>query len=144
MGNNKLKQELLGMPIGTATARLRKMLLFDFSKRLGLDSCYRCQKKIETLEEFSIEHTKSWQWDENPAEAFFDLSRIAFSHLVCNVSAPRESPKLHGTKWRYENGCRCAPCTNAHAAHIREWRYRTGRRKRISPPPPIFKRGAMI
>lgn len=85
--SNAKKARLLGEPIGTATSRLRKMLLFEFAIRLGLDNCYRCKNKIQTIEEFSIEHTIPWQGAENPREAFFDINYILFSHLFCNVSA---------------------------------------------------------
>lgn len=116
------------MPIGTATARLRKSLLFEFAKRLELDTCYRCGEKIQNIEEFSIEHIRSWQWSNDPVQMFFDLSNIAFSHLVCNVSAARAKPKVH-SKWWYNRGCRCVACTTNNARKVREWRYKTGRRK---------------
>ena len=75
------------MPFGTATNKLRKLLLFDYAKRCNEDICYRCKTRIETIEEFSIEHTIPWERAENPVETFFDIGGITFSHLYCNVAA---------------------------------------------------------
>lgn len=94
---NEKKARLLGMPYGTATNKLRKMLLFECVKMLGADSCYRCRNKIETLEEFSIEHTISWQGTSNPKETFFDLSKIAYSHLRCNVVAGNNERRIYAS-----------------------------------------------
>ena len=82
--SNKKKSELLGQPYGTASNRLRKMILFDLITRFGLDDCYRCGSKIETIDDLSMEHKDSWQLATNPKESFFDLDNIAFSHLDCN------------------------------------------------------------
>lgn len=97
MGND-VKTAVLGVPFGTANARLRKMIIFALVQRLGEDVCYRCGKLIENIEELSIEHKKAWLQQENPKEAFYDLENIAFSHLVCNVDA-RSLPfkKYEGT-----------------------------------------------
>lgn len=87
MNGNANKNKALGMPYGTATARLRKALLFDAITRLGECNCYRCGKPIELLKDFSIDHMKSWLFSENPIEFFFDLSNISYSHLSCNTAA---------------------------------------------------------
>lgn len=79
------KAEQLGMPFGTANAKLRKMILFNLVQRFGLDVCYRCGGKIETIETFTIEHKKAWL-NVNP-DLFWDLDNIAFSHLTCNIGA---------------------------------------------------------
>lgn len=81
------RARLLGMSYGTATNQLRKMLLYECVKMLGADNCYRCGTKILDIREFSIEHTIPWQGTENPKKAFFDLSKIAYSHLGCNSGA---------------------------------------------------------
>jgi len=57
MSSNASK--VLGMPIGTASNRLRKMILFDLVQRLRLDDCYRCGKKITDVKNLSIEHKTS-------------------------------------------------------------------------------------
>jgi hypothetical protein len=85
--NNEKRSRLLGQPYGTATSKLRKMLLFQSVKMLGADRCYRCENPIVNIDEFSIEHMISWQGAANPREAFFDLSNITYSHLSCNVAA---------------------------------------------------------
>jgi hypothetical protein len=74
--------EQLGMPHGTASARLRKAILLYLLQQLGEDFCYRCGGQIETPEELSIEHKKDWQ-GVDPA-LFWDLDNIAFSHRLCN------------------------------------------------------------
>ena len=40
MNNNKKKQNQLGMPIGTATNRLKKLVMFDILKRHNENFCY--------------------------------------------------------------------------------------------------------
>jgi hypothetical protein len=87
MGSNEIKTKRLGMSFGTAANRLRKLVLFDLAQRLGLDTCFRCSEKIKNSSEFSIDHTEGWELSENPRKNFFDLSKIAFSHLKCNVRA---------------------------------------------------------
>ena len=84
---NERKTELLGMPIGTATRRLRKNLLFRLVKQLGMDGCYQCGRPIEAVEDLSIEHKLPWQSAPDPVGAFFDLDNIAFSHISCNIAA---------------------------------------------------------
>lgn len=84
---NKKKNEQLGMPAGTATARLKKLLMFSLVKECNKDICYRCGKKIEDVDNFSIEHKTPWLNAENPVATFFDLDNIAYSHLNCNISA---------------------------------------------------------
>lgn len=77
------KQKQLGMPYGTATNRLRKIILFDFIKRCNEDWCFKCGVRILNLEDLSIEHKIPWL--HNSSELFWDLSNIAFSHIWCNV-----------------------------------------------------------
>jgi hypothetical protein len=87
MSNNKIKDTLLGQPHGTAQAKLRKALLFEYVTKAGDDFCYRCGGQIEDIRDFSIEHKNSWQRATDPKAAFFNLCDIAFSHLSCNVRA---------------------------------------------------------
>lgn len=78
------KNDLLGMPHGTAGSRLRKLILFDFARKLGVDQCFRCGQRIEDVDDLSVEHKEPWQSAPDPKAAFFDLGNIAFSHLRCN------------------------------------------------------------
>lgn len=89
MDKNAKKSEQLGMPFGTATAKLRKMILFSLVQKLGLDCCYRCTKRIQTINDFTIDHKNPWL--NNNTELFWDLNNIAFSHVSCNVGAARKS-----------------------------------------------------
>lgn len=84
--NNK-KTKALGMSIGTASNRLRKMILFSLVCELKRDICYQCGGKIILVSDLSIEHKKPWLQADNPRESFFDLGNIAFSHLSCNSAA---------------------------------------------------------
>lgn len=81
------KYDLLGMPFGTAAARLRKLVMFDLVKR--------CGKEIGTADELSIEHKEGWQLRPDPIAAFFDLRDIGFSHLLCNIRAGSRPTKIH-------------------------------------------------
>lgn len=100
--NNQKKNELLGMPHGTAHSKLRKLLLFHMAKKLELDCCYRCKNKILTVAEFSIEHVENWQSAENPLEAFLDVNKIEFSHLKCNIAESSRN-KIYKNKKERQN-----------------------------------------
>lgn len=121
---NKNKNEFLGMPFGTAMGRLRKMILFDLVKKCGLNFCYRCRHKIESIDDFSIEHKKAWLGVD--VKLFWDLDNIEFSHLHCNSSVARrmeKQPIIHGTPTGYKSsGCRCKECTDATAEYQHQWR----------------------
>ena len=75
--------EQLGMPPGTASAKLRKSILFNLLQKLKQDICIRCGNKIVTIDDLSIEHIKPWE-NIDP-KLFWDLNNIAFSHLACNT-----------------------------------------------------------
>ena len=89
MNKSKEKTVQLGMSYGKANAILRKSILFSLVKKCNLDNCYRCNKKIEKIEELSIEHKIPWLHSEQAIELFFDLDNISFSHLSCNSSHSR-------------------------------------------------------
>ncbi len=84
---NNVKSDALGMPIGTAANRLRKMILFSLVCRLELNTCYQCGKEILAVGDLSIEHKEPWLQADDPVTSFFDLDNIAFSHLSCNIAA---------------------------------------------------------
>lgn len=98
---NQRKREQLGMPLGTASARLRKMVMLWLLQKLGEDLCYRCGARIEAVEELSIEHKDPW-FNVDP-DLFWDLDNIAFSHLSCNVGSRRRGVERlkgpDGTEW---------------------------------------------
>jgi hypothetical protein len=124
--SNKKKYDQLGMPFGTAGAKLRKTIIFDLIVKCGLDVCFQCGRKIERVEDFSIEHKQPWLDSENPVGMFFDLNNIAFSHLSCNVGAARSGmakrPMRHGDHVTYKRGCRCDECRAANARHANKYR----------------------
>ena len=100
MSSNKQKHETLGMPHGTATGRLRKLILFDLLQRHKENICVRCRKIIETPYELSIEHLHPWEGIS--AELFWDLNNIAFAHMACNRPHRNPGPKIitpDGTAW---------------------------------------------
>jgi hypothetical protein len=84
---DRRKREQLGLPIGTASHRLRKMMLFHLVRETNRDSCYRCSKKIERVEELVLDHKIPWQ--DNATELFWDLTNVAFSHAWCNAASRR-------------------------------------------------------
>ena len=65
-----------------------------------MDKCHRCGEPIETIKQFSIEHTENWLNSENPKELFFDVEKIAFSHLTCNVSHGKQSRNNNFSKYK--------------------------------------------
>ena len=80
-------QELLGEKLSTAKSKLNKILMFELAKKSNLDTCFRCGQKIEDIVEFTIDHKESWILSDNPAQLFYDLDNIAFSHAKCNYEA---------------------------------------------------------
>jgi hypothetical protein len=96
----------LGVPQGTANSKLRKQLLFKYVQKAKDNVCYRCLKKIETVDDLSIEHIEPWEGRD--AELFWDLNNIAFSHTRCNRPHTNGAERLRkvgptGTSWC----CRC-------------------------------------
>jgi hypothetical protein len=94
-GNQK-KTEQLKMPIGTATAILRKDILFNLIQKCGLDICFQCGNKIEFVDDLSIEHKVPWLDSNDPVKNFFNLENIAFSHLKCNICSSRKIYRQRG------------------------------------------------
>jgi len=93
----KKKREQLGIDAATASHQLRKLILFSLVQQTARDICFRCQTKIEAIEEFSIEHKMPWLDSTNPVRVFFDLDNIAFSHLKCNIAYRRKPNKKYFT-----------------------------------------------
>ena len=89
--HNKTKQ--LGEPHGTASNKLRKLLLYSLAQQLGLSMCFRCNLPIEHIDQFSIDHKIPWQDSDDPKGLFFSLENIAFSHSSCNSKAGRRLKK---------------------------------------------------
>lgn len=93
--SNKRTAKLLGTSFGAAGGKLRKEILFHLVKKLNLDICYRCKKKIIDLSTFSIDHKKSWRFADDPVKTFFDLENITFSHFRCNSREGRRPHKIY-------------------------------------------------
>lgn len=109
--NNKYKKGIekknsqLGMPLGTASSKLKKKILFHLLKETGKNICFQCGKTIENEDELSIEHKIPYLDSENPTELFFDIENIAFSHLSCNIRAARHPISIKEThQKRVKNG----------------------------------------
>ena len=114
------------MDKGTATHRLRKIIMFELVKKAGMDRCHRCKLLITDIAEFSIEHIEPWLWKD--VNLFWDINNIAFSHLKCN-SASTSVSKECGSYSRYLRGCRCDICRGEYLKAIK--RHRETRYKRI-------------
>ena len=114
------KTAQLGMPYGTASHKLRKIIIFSLVVKLGENFCFRCGKKIESEKDLSIEHKTPWLDSENPTELFFDLQNIAFSHLGRNSGSARytgEPAKM------YELKCDgCGEAYQVRGAQVDYWR----------------------
>src|SRR5687768_5824794 len=82
MSSSKRKAEFLGMPHGTAVARLKKQLLFSILKKHNENFCFRCGEEILTADELTIDHKKPWEGID--INLFWDLENISFSHPKCN------------------------------------------------------------
>jgi hypothetical protein len=87
MSQKKLAQ--LGIPIGTATHRLRKLLLFHLARELKLNRCHRCRQAIHSPDDLGIDHKEPWL--DVSVERFWDLGNVAFSHKLCNTRARRSA-----------------------------------------------------
>ena len=103
----KMVKDFLGMDKGTASHRLKKIIMFELAKKAGMDRCHRCKLLINNVEEFSVEHIESWLWKD--VKLFWDIDNIAFSHLSCN-SASAKIKKGCGSYSKYKRGCRCPVC----------------------------------
>jgi hypothetical protein len=94
------------MPLGTASARLRKQIMFRLVQKLGGDARYRWGRGLETAGELSIEHKEPWlNIDPSP---FWDPNNVAFSHLPRNTDTRRRGVERlkgeDGTEWC--SGCK--------------------------------------
>jgi hypothetical protein len=72
----------LGMSQGAANNKLRKAIVFSLVQETRKDTCYKCGEKIQTVDDFSIEHKLPWEGRDS--SLFWDLTNITFSHLACN------------------------------------------------------------
>lgn len=92
---NKKKDGQLGMSYGTANYRLQRTILFHLIQMAGLDYCFQCGQRIESIKELSVEHKVPWLDSQQPRELFFNIDNIAFSHRKCNYAAKRnEKPEM--------------------------------------------------
>lgn len=109
------------MPIGTASNRLRKLIIFSLIKEGGKNICFQCGEIIENERDLSIEHKIPYLDSSNPVQLFFDIENIAFSHLSCNIGAARKN-KVGHSKAMYAKGCRCEICTSKNTEMVRKYR----------------------
>lgn len=131
-----VKNAQLGMSAGKARNILVNDILWSLICETDKNKCFHCNEPMTRLN-FSIEHKDPWMYSENPAEKFFDLDNISFSHLACNVGAARRDMSVpnrkprevkHGTinEYRY-GGCRCDLCQDAQKKEAQE------RKKKYDP-----------
>jgi len=95
----------LGVPYGQAVGRLRKMIMFQLAQEAGRDTCVRCGQKIESIDDFSIDHKIAWESAPDSNVTYFDLGNIAFAHLGCNIGAEQRAHNhcKHGHEYTPEN-----------------------------------------
>lgn len=77
------------MNIGTARQRLLGNLLWEMSRQLGLNTCFRCGRLIRQAADWSIDHRKPWRGKD--ALLFWAISNIVFSHRRCNSRHRRDA-----------------------------------------------------
>ena|SRR5271157_3954910 len=105
----------LGMHFSTASARLKKSVLFSLIQETGRDICVVCDQIIEVEDDLSFEHIKPWE--SRDVSLFWDLSNIGFSHKRCNTPHRRrggESRRLigpEGMSW-------CSRCKEFHLIEL--------------------------
>jgi hypothetical protein len=73
---------VLGMHFSTASAKLKKSVLFSLVQETGRDICVVCDEAIQTEDDLTFEHIKPWE--SRDINLFWDLSNIGFSHKKCN------------------------------------------------------------
>lgn len=119
------KSKQLGIPIGKATHKLKKLILFNLVTNAKLNICYQCKLPIESDKELSIEHKIPYLDSDNPVHLFFDLDNIGFSHLKCNAGAARRKNGIkHPSQESYRRGCHCDECKNIEKLRRRNQRGR--------------------
>ena len=106
--SNARKTAFLGIPHGTASNRLRKLILFNLLQKHGENTCFKCSRLIETAEELSIEHKEPWEGVS--VELFWDMENIAFSHLRCNKNHRRRGGRAYLRKVGPEGTAWCRNC----------------------------------
>ncbi len=111
------RKKLLGESYGKAMAKLKKAILFELIKETNRNICFRCEEKIENIDDLSVEHKLPWRRAKNPIETFHDLNNIAFSHLKCNVAVAYLNGSRYGS--RGENNVQ-AKLTQKQVNEIRE------------------------
>jgi hypothetical protein len=93
--------------------------MFEMAINLGLDTCFRCKKKIENVNVFSVDHKDEWQSSADPITAYFNTKNIAFSHTSCNANAAQKKRLPHGVATH--RGCKCAACIEARNQYNADW-----------------------
>jgi hypothetical protein len=138
---NEKKKRQLGMPLGTASGRLKKIIMLDLLRQLDLNYCFQCGAEICTEKELSIEHKIPYLDSEDPISLFFDLKNIAFSHLSCNTGAARPRNIIHPSDTAYKKGCRCEECKNIHKERWNKYKQKRVTEKKKKLIIPLIEKG---
>ncbi|MFI9200206.1 hypothetical protein [Streptomyces sp. NPDC053048] len=111
-------------------------------KRAGNRAAYLAGKSCAvcgSTESLEIDHITPadkvshniWTW--SPVRRFAELAKCQVLCRICHdrkcLSEGNNRVLTHGTRSRYEKGCRCSPCRRANAEHAR--RVRANRRARV-------------
>lgn len=111
----KEKGKQLGVAYSTARSMLYKIIIFDLVRAANLNSCYRCGKVIDCIEDFSVDHKVEWMHQSNAKELYFDLLNIAFSHLRCN-STDHRCRRIFNNKYGFKG------VTQSNRHKTKQWR----------------------
>lgn len=71
-----------------------------------------------------------WSWTKERREA--EIAKCVIRCRSCHIERHAAERRRHGTRNRYQCGCRCDPCKAAKARNNRK--YRESRRRRDSDP----------
>ncbi|MCA1817025.1 MAG: hypothetical protein LC746_11570 [Acidobacteria bacterium] len=96
------------MPHGTASGRLRKIILFNLLQKHDENVCFKCSKVIARADELSIEHKQPWEGVS--VELFWSLDNIAFSHRHCNLPHRYAGGQARNRKIGPEGTAWCRRC----------------------------------
>jgi len=130
MTNNSKRKQLLGRSFTYARNELHRTLLFHFIKELKKDICYRCGEKINTIEDFTIDHKENWIGGDDPKKLFYSIDNIAFSHSLCNKRAPKTKRIKCPSRAAYKRGCRCEGCILAEKEYNRNYHSKYNKKKK--------------
>ncbi len=71
----------------------------------------------------SVDHKNDWQSAKNPADTFFDIFNIAFSHVTCHVTCNANAAQKRRLPHGFAKGrdCKCNACIASRNEYNAKW-----------------------